>query len=157
MFTSEMTGARKLLQDRRYAVQTWSCFVYPCVPFTSHGNSATLLYVLHMFPPKEKQSKLQTLLQCVHKQLQRTPEAPVFVLGDFNHCRLEQVLHGFQQYVKSKTRKNRVLDKCFGNVKNAYRAKSLPPLANSDHNTVHLMPTYKTRLKASKPQKMTVL
>lgn len=40
------------------------------------------------------------MAECVHKQLQRTPTAPVFILGDFNHCRLEPVLPGFHQYVK---------------------------------------------------------
>ena len=50
-----------------------------------------------------------------------------------------------------------MLDKCYGNIKGAYRAKVLPPLANSDHSTVHLMPTYKSAFKSSKPIQKTVL
>jgi len=50
-------------------------------------------------------------------------------------------------------RKNRVLDKCFGNIKGAYTAKSLPPLSDSAHSTVDLMPTYRSVLKSNKPQK----
>lgn len=49
------------------------------------------------------------------------------------------------------------MDKCYGNIKNAYTAKSKPPLANSDHNTIHLIPTYKSLLKRSKPQLKTVM
>lgn len=97
------------------------------------------------------------LADCVHAQLQHTATAPVFLLGDFNHCRLELVLPGFYQYVKCGTRNTRVLDKCYGNITHAYRAKALPPLANSDHSTVFLMPTYKTALKSNKPQPKIVL
>ncbi|CAL9690973.1 unnamed protein product [Knipowitschia caucasica] len=99
----------------------------------------------------------EDLRQCVHNELLRTPGAPVIILGDLNHCRLEGALPGFHQYVKSTTRKERVLDKCYGSIKNAYTAKQLPPIANSDHVTVHLLPTYRTALKSAKPQKKTVL
>lgn len=44
-----------------------------------------------------------------------------------------------------------------GTINYAYRAKALPPLANSDHSTVQLMPTYKSALKSSKPVQKTVL
>lgn len=43
-----------------------------------------------------------------------------------------------------------------GKVKNAYVAKPKPPLANSDHNAIHLIPTYETMLKRRKPQVETV-
>ena len=49
-----------------------------------------------------------------------------------------------------------ILDKCYGNVNNAYVSKAKPPLSNLDHNTVYLLPTYKTVLKRSKPQTKTV-
>ncbi|KAK0144622.1 hypothetical protein N1851_016964 [Merluccius polli] len=96
------------------------------------------------------------IADCVHQQLQRAPGAPVFVMGDFNHCKLESALPGFEQYIKCSTRENKTLDKCYGNVKNAYVAKPKAPLANSDHNAIHLIPTYKTMLKRSKPQVKTV-
>lgn len=81
---------------------------------------------------------------CVHRQLQRTPNAPIFILGDFNHCKLEPSLPGFGKYVNYKTCVSKILDKCYGNIKNAYTAKPKTPLANSDHNTIQLIPTYKT-------------
>ncbi len=71
---------------------------------------------------------------------------------DFNHCKLETVLAGFEQYVRCDTRKTIFFDKCYGNVKNAYAAKSKPPLSNSDHNVVHLIPSYKSVFKTCKPE-----
>lgn len=97
------------------------------------------------------------LADCVHAQMQHIPGSPVFLLCDLNHCRLEPVLPGFHQYVNCGTMNNNVLDKCCGNIKYAYRAKALPPLANLDHSTVQLMPTYKSALKSSKPVQKTVL
>lgn len=88
---------------------------------------------------------------CAHQQLRDKPDSPIFVLGDFNHCRLELSLPGFQQYVKNSTRKNRTLDKCYGNIKDAYAARIKPPLSNSDHNIIHLIPTFKCAIKKSKP------
>lgn len=67
------------------------------------------------------------IADCVHNQLQRTPGAPVFILRDFNHCKLELSLPGFEQYVKCGTRENRVLDKCYGNIRYAYSARPKPP------------------------------
>ena len=103
-------------------------------------------------PPNGNASRAAAqVADCVHEQLQRTPNAPIFIMGDLNHCNLNTALPGFEQYIKCDTRKNRTLDKCYGNVKHAYTAIAKPPLSNSDHNTVHLIPTYKTALKSSKP------
>ncbi len=87
------------------------------------------------------------MADCVHEQLQGTPNAPIFIVGDFNHCDLNTALPDFEQYINCYTRKNRILDKCYGNLKLAYTATAKPPLSNSDHITVHLIPTYKTALK----------
>lgn len=97
------------------------------------------------------------ITDCVHDQLQRTPGAPVFVLGDFNQCKHELTLPGFEQYVKCATQDKKILDKCYGNIKNAYCARPEPPLSNSDHNTIHLIPTYETVFKSNKPQTKSIL
>lgn len=91
------------------------------------------------------------MADCVHEQLQCTPNAPIIIVGDLNHYNLNSALPGFEQYVKYDTRHNRILDKCYGNIKHAYTAIAKPPLSNADHNTVHLIPTYKTALKSCKP------
>lgn len=41
-------------------------------------------------------------------------------------------------------------------LKMLIQLKTTPPLGSSDHNTVHLIPTYKSLLKSSKPQVKTV-
>lgn len=58
--------------------------------------------------------------------------------------------------VRCDTRKTKVLDKCYGNVKNAYVAKSKPPISNSDHNVVHLIPSYRSVFKTCRPEYKTV-
>lgn len=39
------------------------------------------------------------------------------------------------------------IDLCYGNIKNAYKAYKKPPLSNADHNVVHLIPAYRTKLQ----------
>ena len=126
-------------------------------PFYLPREFGNIIICAVYVPPSGNATRAATqIADCVHQQLQRTPGAPVFILGDFNHCRLEFSLPGFEQYITCVTRDNRILDKCYGNVKNTYTAKPKPPLSNSDHNTVQLIPVYKTVLKRSKPQTKTV-
>lgn len=96
------------------------------------------------------------IADCVHRHLQNKPDAPILILGDFNHSSLNKSLPGFYQYVKCNTRKNNILDKCYGNVRDAYTARAKSPLANSDHNAIHLLPTYRSVFKSSKPEIRTV-
>lgn len=70
-----------------------------------------------------------------------------------NYCHLESVLPDFEQYVKNPTRKKTTLDKCFVNIKNTYISKFKPPILNSDHNVVHMIPIYKNKFKSCKPVK----
>ena len=121
-------------------------------PFYLPREFGNILICSVYVPPNSNASRAAAqVADCVHEQLQRTPNAPIFIMGDLNHCNLNTALAGFEQYIKCDTRKNRTLDKCYGNVKHAYTAIAKPPLSNSDHNTVHLIPTYKTALKSSKP------
>ncbi|XDV36635.1 hypothetical protein PO909_006381 [Leuciscus waleckii] len=76
----------------------------------------------------------------------------MLILGDFNHCSLDKTLPGFYQYVKCNTRNNTILDKCYGNIKDAYTARARPPLNNSDHNVIQLLPKYRSVFKSSKPE-----
>ena len=49
-------------------------------------------------PPSANAARAATLIaNYVYKQLERTHEAPVFILGDLNHCKLEFSLPGFSQ------------------------------------------------------------
>lgn len=44
-------------------------------------------------------------------------------------------------------RGNKTLDLFYANVKDAYKSTALPPLGGSDHNLVHLSPTYNPVVK----------
>ena len=47
------------------------------------------------------------------------------------------------QLMKCCTRKDRILDLCCTNVKDAYTSVFLPPLGRSNHTIVHLIPRYR--------------
>ncbi len=84
----------------------------------------------------------------VHSLQLISPDAPNFVLGDLNHCDLQVSLPSFKQYVTVPTRKDSVLDRCYGNIKDGYKSFSLPKIGLSDHETVHLVPSYKPKIQS---------
>ena len=79
-----------------------------------------------------------------------SPDAPNFVLRDMNSCDLQPSLPTFQQSVTCKTRENKTLDKCYGNIPNAYKSAQKVLIRTSDHNAVHLIPSYRQKLKTGK-------
>lgn len=115
-----------------------------CLLKTNDGVVSTQSSILYV---KETLNCWTSIADCVHNQQQQFPDAP-----DFNNCNLEKTLPGFQQVVKCGTRKENILDKCYINLPNAYQSRSKPPISNSDHNVVHLIPTYTSKLKSSKPE-----
>lgn len=126
-------------------------------PFYLPRDFGNIFVCVVYIPPSGNAGKAASrIADCVHQQLLNKPDAPMFVLGDFNHCNLNSALPGFQQYVRNSTRKNKILDRCYGNVEDAYAAKIRPPLSNSDHNTIQLIPTFKPAIKKSKPVTKTV-
>ena len=80
-----------------------------------------------------------------------SPDSVQMVLGDFNSCDLRSVMPHFYQYVDIPTRGTRTLDKCYGNIKKGYKALAKPPLGNSDHKIIQLIPEYRQKLKRQKP------
>lgn len=93
-------------------------------PFYLPREFGNILLRTAYIPPGGNAAKAANIIaDCVHSQLKQTPEAPCFILGDFNHCKLEVTLPGFSQYVNCSTRGKNILDKCYGNIKNAYTAK----------------------------------
>ncbi len=49
------------------------------------------------------------------------------------------------------TRLNRTIDRCNGNITNAYRTICRPPLWKSDHNVIDFLPKYRAAVKTAKP------
>ena len=74
-------------------------------------------------------------------------------MGDFNQLPFR--LDGYYQVVKTPTRNNRILDKCYLRVKDAFKqCHQLSKLGDSDHYVTHLIPTY-TPMSKYKPTRVT--
>lgn len=65
----------------------------------------------------------------------------------FNMCSLSNYFPSLQQYVTCPMRSTHTLDCCYGNVYNAYKTFCQQPLGQSDHNVIHLLPKYRSKLK----------
>ena len=106
--------------------------------------------VVVYIPPSAKSDTAKQLLdEHTSSLLLRHPDSPLIIVGDFNHCQLP--ITGLDQFVTCKTRRNNTLDLCYCNIRNSYKSTQKQPIATSDHNTVHLLPTYISKLKREKP------
>ena len=65
----------------------------------------------------------------IHKLDSISPDAPKFILGDFNNCSLNKTLKTYHQYVTCPTCFNKTIDLCFG----VPMSLALPPLGSADH------------------------
>ena len=108
------------------------------------------LTAVYIHPKANAASASSTIFDVVQKLQSISPDAPNFILGDFNHVSLKKTLTNFQQFVTCPTRRDKTLDLCYGSVRDAYKSLPLPPLGSADHNCVHLLPKYKTVKKREK-------
>ena len=62
------------------------------------------------------------LLRNVALLEEASPDSLVLALGDVNHCKklIDELLPNFSQYVNFNTRQDKLLDVCYGYIKNAY-------------------------------------
>ncbi|XP_071944757.1 uncharacterized protein [Antedon mediterranea] len=84
-------------------------------------------------------NKLDELKACTLDT--ESPDAVKLVTGDFNSCDLKKVSN-YYQYVDFPTRGDKILDCCYGNIKNAYKSSPKAGLGKSDHKMIHLIPAY---------------
>lgn len=59
-----------------------------------------IICAVYVPPSGNAANAARCISDCVNEQLRRTPAAPIFILGDFNQCRLELMLPGYEQYIK---------------------------------------------------------
>ncbi|XP_055863995.1 uncharacterized protein LOC106080210 isoform X1 [Biomphalaria glabrata] len=120
-------------------------------PFYLPRDFGVIYIVLVYVPPTAKTEVAAAIIaDVVHEFQTRSPDAPVVILGDFNKCTLKVDLPTFYQHISCPTRENRTLDLCYCNIKGAFTSREKPPLGSSDHKTIQLLPTYRTKLKEGK-------
>ena len=97
----------------------------------------------------------ERLAESYHAAVARSADQPIFMLGDFNQLKIQKYIPGLHQYVSVSTRLSTILDKCFGNIQDAFISRSRPALGLSDHNVIHLLPKYRQKVKTEKPKTVT--
>ena len=101
----------------------------------------TLVYI---HPRANVASANQLIVEVTNRLDALSPDAPKFILGDFNHCQVQKTLKTYEQYVTcATTKKNSTIDLCYGSVPGAFRSLSMPPFGASYHNSILLVPIYK--------------
>ncbi len=101
-------------------------------------------------------SALQKLADLITETEQQHPDSVLIILGDFNKANLSRELPKYRQHVTCPTRDSNILDHCYTAIKDAYHSVPRAALGLSDHFLVHLILTYRQKLKSAKPVLRTV-
>ena len=84
-------------------------------------------------------------------KLETTYSKAAFIVAlDFNKANLK-TRPKFYQHIKCATRAGSILDHCYSNFRDAYKALPCPPFGKSDHDSMLLLPAYRQRLKQEAP------
>lgn len=119
-------------------------------PFYFPQEFGQITIILIYVPGPKHQDAASRIAESYNTALLRAPDQSVFVIGDFNNCDLASLLPTLHQYIDCPTRHSRTLDRCFGNLPDAYEALCRAPLGESDHNIIHLLLTYRAKIKQEK-------
>ncbi len=82
---------------------------------------------------------------------QQHPDSVLIILGDFDKANLSHELPKYRQHITCPTRDSNILDHCYTTIKEAYHSVPRAALGLSDHCLVHLILTYRQKLKSAKP------
>ncbi len=107
-------------------------------------------------PQAHVSSALQKLADQITDTEQKHPDFVLIILGDFNKANLSRELPKYRQHITCLTRHSNILDHCYTVIKNAYHSVPRAALGLSDYCLVHLIPTYRQKLKSAKPVLRTV-
>uniref|UniRef100_A0A7N8WMP4 Reverse transcriptase domain-containing protein n=1 Tax=Mastacembelus armatus TaxID=205130 RepID=A0A7N8WMP4_9TELE len=128
-----------------------------CKPFYSPREFSSCVLVSVYIPPQARVcDALHQLAEEIANTEQQHPDSVFIILGDFNKAHLSHELPKFRQHIKCPTREGNTLDHCYTTIKDAYHAVPRAALGLSDHCLVHLIPTYRQKLKSAKPVVRTV-
>ncbi|KAI2645419.1 putative RNA-directed DNA polymerase from transposon BS [Labeo rohita] len=110
------------------------------------------LFIDFYIPPQAHVSlALQKLADQIADMEQKHPDSVLIILGDFNKANLSRELPKYSQHATCPTRDSNILDHCYTTIKNAYHSVPWAALGLSDHCLVHLIPSYRQKLKSAKP------
>ncbi len=123
-----------------------------CKPFYSPREFCSFILTAVYIPPSADVHVAERALAEQVTNVERNfPDSLLIIMGDFNKGNLSRELPKYRQFIKVPTREQSTLDHCYTTVSKAFRAVSRAALGFSDHVMVHLIPTYRQRLKLSKP------
>ncbi len=126
-----------------------------CKPFYSLQEFCSFILVsVYITPQAHVSSALQKLTDLIPDTEQQHPDSVLIILGDFKKANISHELPKYRQYVTCTTRDSNILDHT--TIKNAYNSVPRAALGLSDHCLVHLIPTYRHKLKSAKPVVKTV-
>ncbi|CDQ59754.1 unnamed protein product [Oncorhynchus mykiss] len=110
-----------------------------------------------LYPPQADTSMALNELHWTLCKLETTyPEAAFIVAGDFNNAKLKTRLPKFYQHIECATRAEKILDHCYSNFCDSYKALPRPPFGKSDHDSILLLRAYRQKLKQEMPVLMSV-
>ncbi len=128
-----------------------------CKLFYSPREIRSFILVSVYIPPQAHVSlALQKLADLITETEQQHPDSVLIILGDFNKANLSCELPKYRQHVTCPTRDSNILDHGYTTIKDAYHSVPRTALGLSDHCLVHLIPTYRQKLKSVKPVLRTV-
>ncbi|KAL0152967.1 hypothetical protein M9458_051720 [Cirrhinus mrigala] len=128
-----------------------------CKPFYSPREMHSFILVsVYISPQAHVSLSLQKLADQITETEQQHPDSVLIVLGDFNKAKLSRELPKYSQDVTCPTRDSNTLDHCYTTLRNAYHSVPQAALGLSDHCLVHLIPTYRQKLKSAKPVVKTI-
>ncbi len=115
-----------------------------CRPFYLPREFSSIVVTAVYIPPQADTSlALSKLHDVLSRYINKHPDAASIIAGDFNKANLKKVMPNFHQHISCPTRGPNTLDHCYTQLKNAYKARSLPAFGKSDHAAIFLTPEYK--------------
>ncbi|KAI5085717.1 hypothetical protein C0J45_2273, partial [Silurus meridionalis] len=141
----------------KYCSPNLESLVINCKPFYSLREFSSFILTGVYIPPQANvNDSLQNLANQISGLEQKHPDSLFIILGDFNRAKLTLELPKYRQPISCPTREKNTLDHCYTVLKDGYRSVPWAALGNSDHRLVHLIPTYRQKLKSVKPVVKTV-
>ena len=127
-------------------------YIINCKPFSSPCEFVSFILVgVYIRPQANAQDAQRVLADQILSVVLTNLDSLVIVLGDFNKGNLSHELPKYKQFIKCPTREKNILDHCYTTVSRTYHAVPRAALGLSDHTMVHLIPSYRQKLKLCKP------